>query len=162
MVEQSIVVAIGIILGLDVNLLIAYIVSIRSKFDGYFKERRDFLDSDFLSKVNDINKKTDIKIDAFLPMFEEHGEIESWKDRIPQVYFYMFYSVLFTLAGFFFALFDIKPIQGFPSTDIIFLISGAFFTGAMIYRIAGLDYEMRKWKLSCEETRKKAEIHNVL
>lgn len=137
--------AIGIF-AIDVSFLVAYIVTVSSKLDSYIRDRRELLDTQFMSKVNDAKDK-DVKIDAFLPMFKEHREIEEWKQKVSSIYGYIGYSVLFTFVGLCFGLLQIYPIQGIPP-DILLIILGGFFTAYLISQVSSLSLEMRKWKLN--------------
>jgi hypothetical protein len=143
-VNEVILGAAATILATNATFGIAFITKINELFDTNINIRRGLLNNDFLSKINE-SKKSDVKIDSFLPLFKEHEKIESWKNITSQIYENITYSFILTIVGICFGLLNLHTTEPIP-IEALLIVSGGFMAVYVVVQIIGLTKAMHAWK----------------
>lgn len=114
------------VLGADAVVLIGLLTHLLPKWNQRILERRELLDEKLKAKISE-SKTSEIIIEAFLPLFEEYETIEEWRKTQRLILVYLGFSMLLTVVGLFFYVFDsIITLAGIP-VEVIFLIGGGLY-----------------------------------
>ena len=138
--------ALGVMLGANVALIVAYYAYISPKNDEQRVKRKRLLDKKVNSEIKKF-KDTEATIKDLLPLFEEYKKIDQWDGVLKSVSSYFLFSVALTVCGIFFCVFDSPVTLAGVTAESLFAIGGGLFLVSGLMGIIFHQVEVHDWKV---------------
>lgn len=143
--SESVLAASVAVLAADVALLIAFLSHISPKYQDYVVERRKLLDDKLKSEIKK-HEGSDVTIEPFLPLFDEHEVIENWKNTLKQVLVQLGFSIFLAVFGLSICLVGYEITMSDIPVAVFFVVGGGLYFLLGLYSIIRHAVEVNEWR----------------